>query len=163
MNNATAHDYSFNRLEGGGRLPLFAYRGKAILVVNTASKCQFTNQYEDLQALHTQYAARGLVIIGVPSNDFGQQEPGLAAEIGSFCQRNYGVEFSMAAKEQVTGPMAHPFFRWLVTKAGEDAAPRWNFHKYLIGKDGALVKYWPSVFRPSNSAVLAAIESALAA
>jgi glutathione peroxidase len=130
--------------------------------VNTASQCRFTNQYEDLQALHARYSAQGLTVIGVPSNDFGQQEPGGAIEIGAFCQKNYGVEFTMADKVSVTGPTAHPFFRWLVDSAGEDAAPRWNFHKYLIGKDGALVRYWSSVFRPSNDAVIKAVETALA-
>jgi glutathione peroxidase len=158
----TAHDFSFNRLDGKGPIRLSAFRGGPVLVVNTASQCKFTNQYEDLQALHAQYSARGLTVIGVPSNDFGQQEPGGAAEIGAFCQRNYGVEFLMADKVGVTGAGAHPFFRWLVDKAGEDAAPRWNFHKYLIGRDGALARYWSSVFRPSNPAVTQAIETALA-
>jgi glutathione peroxidase len=162
MTNSTAHDFSFDRLDGKGAIRLSAFRGGSVLVVNTASQCRFTNQYEDLQALHARYSAQGLTVIGVPSNDFGQQEPGAASEIGAFCQRNYGVEFLMAGKESVVGSSAHPFFRWLVDKAGEDAAPRWNFHKYLIGKDGALLRYWSSVFRPSNQAVTQAIETALA-
>ena len=162
MTTHTAHEFAFDRLDGKGRLPLSAYRGRPVLVVNTASQCRFTNQYEDLQALHARYSAQGLAVIGVPSNDFGQQEPGAASEIGAFCQRNYGVEFTMAAKESVIGSTAHPFFRWLVDSAGEDAAPRWNFHKYLIGKDGALARYWSSVFRPSNDAVIKAVETALA-
>lgn len=159
--DTTAHKFAFRRLVGGSLVPLADFTGKPILVVNTASKCQFTSQYEDLQALHERYAERGLIIIGVPSNDFGQQEPGTASEIGAFCQKNYGVAFTMADKERVVGPLAHPFFRWLQQVGGEDAVPRWNFHKYLIGADGQLRRYWSSVFRPTNPQVLDAIEAAL--
>ncbi|TWB45128.1 glutathione peroxidase [Nitrospirillum pindoramense] len=158
----SAHTFTFQRLGGQGAIPLAAFAGQPVLVVNTASNCRFTNQYEDLQALHAKYGPRGLVVLGVPSNDFGKQEPGSASEIGAFCQRNYGVEFTMADKEVVVGATAHPFFGWLVDVAGEDAAPRWNFHKYLLGKDGRLVRYWSSVFRPSNEAIIQAVETALA-
>jgi len=163
MTNTSAHRFSFTRLDGKGSLNLSGFAGKPVLVVNTASQCKFTNQYEDLRALHAKYAGAGLTIIGVPSNDFGQQEPGSATEIGAFCQKNYGVEFTMAGKESVIGASAHPFFKWLVEQKGEDAAPRWNFHKYLIGKDGSIVRYWASVFRPSADPVIQAIEGALAA
>ena len=118
-------------------MPLAAWRGRPVLVVNTASFCGYTPQYRDLEALWRRYRERGLVVLGVPSNDFGQQEPGSAAEIKQFCETNYQVDFPLTEKYRVIGGDAHPFYRWVAAQLGEAGAPRWNFHKYLIGPDGS--------------------------
>jgi glutathione peroxidase len=156
-----AHDLSFAAIDGAP-LPLGAYRGRPVLVVNTASYCGFTPQYAELETLWRRYRDRGLVVIAVPSNDFGAQEPGTAEEINSFCTTRYAVDFPIAAKAVTLGGEAHPFFRWIVEEAGEGAAPRWNFHKYLIGPDGDLIDVWPSRTRPLDPAIIAAIEPLLA-
>jgi len=156
----SAHDFSFKSIDGGA-LPLSAYRGKAVLVVNTASFCGFTPQYKELEALWRKYRARGLVVLGVPSNDFGEQEPGSATEIKSFCETNYAVDFPLAAKERVIGPEAHPFYRWVAGELGEDAAPRWNFHKYLVGPEGELAGMWPSRVAPNAPEITREIENLL--
>ncbi len=156
----TAYDFSFTKIDGGP-LPLSTYKGKAVLVVNTASECGYTPQYKDLQALWQRYRDRGLVVLGVPSNDFGGQEPGTEAEIKRFCERQYAVDFPLAAKERVSGGDAHPFYRWAAEVAGEGASPRWNFHKYLIGPDGELAAWFPTKTSPTAAEVTAAIEEAL--
>ena len=155
-----AHQFSFAGL-GGGELPLSAWRGKPVLVVNTASFCGYTPQYRDLEALWQKYRDRGLVVLGVPSNDFGAQEPGTAAEIKDFCESNYAVDFPLAEKVRVVGGSAHPFYRWVAGELGEGGAPRWNFHKYLIGPDGQLAGTWPSQVRPTDAAVMREIEPLL--
>jgi glutathione peroxidase len=152
-----AHDFTFRGIDGG-TLPLSAWRGKPVLIVNTASECGFTPQYADLQKLWQRYRDRGFVLLGVPSNDFGGQEPGEAAEIKEFCTKNYGVDFPLAAKEPVTGAGAHPFYRWIAQEGG---APRWNFHKYLIAPDGTLAGAWSSRVAPDDGAITSAIEAAL--
>ncbi|MFI4988417.1 MAG: glutathione peroxidase [Alphaproteobacteria bacterium] len=157
----TAHDFSFQSIDGSP-LPLAAYRGKPVLVVNTASECGFTPQYKELEALWRKYSARGLVVLGVPSNDFGGQEPGSAAEIKNFCTLNYGIDFPLAGKERVIGADAHPFYRWVASELGEDAAPRWNFHKYLVGPDGELAGMWPSRVAPGSAEIVREIEALLA-
>lgn len=139
------------------------YAGRAVLVVNTASRCGFTNQYSDLQKLHERYAAQGLTIIGVPSNDFGQQEPGTEEEIRAFCSGTYGVQFPMTGKTQVRGASAHPFYRWARDELGARNAPRWNFHKYLIGRDGRLLEAFPSHVSPMAPSMRGAVEAALQA
>jgi glutathione peroxidase len=154
------HDFAFAAL-GGGKLALEAWRGQPVLIVNTASYCGFTPQYDDLEALWRRYRDKGLVVLGVPSNDFGAQEPGSAAEIQEFCTSRYAVDFPLAGKEKVIGAEAHPFFRWVAETIGEDAAPRWNFHKYLIDRNGALAGAWPSRVRPTDKAVVEAVEAAL--
>jgi glutathione peroxidase len=159
---SSAFDLSFTSIDGAP-LPLARYRGRALLVVNTASFCGFTSQYADLQALWRRYRERGLVVIGVPSNDFGAQEPGNASQIKEFCQSRYGVDFPITGKQSVIGPQAHPFFRWIATELGEAGAPRWNFHKYLVGPDGLLEGAWPSSVRPTDDAVTDEIERLLAA
>ena len=121
----TAHNFTFTSIDGGP-LPLSDFKGKAILVVNTASECGYTPQYKDLQALWQRYRDRGLVVVGVPSNDFGGQEPGTEAEIKRFCERQYAVDLPLTAKEHVTDQDAHPFYRWAAEVAGEAAGPRWN-------------------------------------
>jgi len=156
----SAYDFSFRKIDGG-ELPLSPWRGRPVLVVNTASECGYTSQYRDLEALWRRFRDRGLVLLGVPSNDFGGQEPGTEAEIKSFCERNYQIDFPLAAKEQVIGPSAHPFYRWIASELGEAGAPRWNFHKYLIGPDGAIVGAWPARVSPTDPAVIGEIEKVL--
>jgi glutathione peroxidase len=157
----TAYDFSFKALMGEDPMPLSAYQGKVILIVNTASKCGFTPQYKGLEDLYQRYKDRGFVIIGVPSNDFGQQEPGSAEEIATFCEFNYGVTFPMASKESVSGDQAHPFYQWARDVLGFGTAPKWNFHKYLINRKGVLVDYFNSTTSPDASRVKEAIEKAL--
>ena len=156
-----AYRFEFTSIDGD-KLPLAAWRGRPVLVVNTASFCGYTPQYRDLEALYRQYQARGLVVLGVPSNDFGEQEPGSAAEIKQFCATNYQVDFPLTEKYRVVGGAAHPFYRWAAGIVGEAGAPRWNFHKYLIGPDGQLAGAWPTQVRPSDAAITNEIESALA-
>ena len=158
----SAYDFTFTSIDGAP-LPLARYRGHPLLVVNTASFCGFTYQYEDLEALWRRYRERGLVVIGVPSNDFGQQEPGSEREIKQFCQTRYDVDFPLTDKQDVIGPQAHPFFRWISTELGEAGTPRWNFHKYLVGPDGMLEGTWPSSVRPTDRAVTDEIERLLPA
>jgi glutathione peroxidase len=158
-----AYDFSFHTLMGDQPLPLSDYKGKVILVVNTASKCGFTPQYEGLEKLYETYKDRGLVIIGVPSNDFGQQEPGSRDEIAHFCKINYGVTFPIAAKEDVIGDNAHPFYAWARQTLGLVSIPKWNFHKYLIDRQGRLVDYFNSPTKPDSSRLTSGIEKLLAA
>ena len=146
----TAYDFEFTTLQGEG-FALGQFAGRPLLVVNTASKCGFTPQYAGLTQIWKQHQAEGLVVIGVPSNDFGQQEPGSADEIGSFCEVNYGVDFPMMAKVPVRGPDAHPLFRWLATEGGFFSRPRWNFYKYLIGRDGQLKDWFASPTKPGSA------------
>ena len=158
---ATAFDFTLNSLSGAP-LPLRAYAGRPLLVVNTASRCGFTPQYAGLQALWAEHRGRGLTVLGVPSNDFGGQEPGTAEEIGQFCAVNYGVDFPMAAKVPVRGAGAHPLFRWLGQQGGLLARPRWNFYKYLVGADGRLAAWFGSTTPPGSRRLRAAIDRALA-
>jgi glutathione peroxidase len=155
-----AYQFEFVSLDGE-RLPLAEWRGRPVLVVNTASFCGYTPQYRDLEAVWNRYRDKGLVVLGVPSNDFGEQEPGSAAEIKSFCASNYQVDFPLTEKNRVIGGAAHPFYRWVAATLGEAGAPRWNFHKYLIGPDGQLAGAWPSSVRPTDPAITGEIESAL--
>ncbi len=156
----SAHDFGFEAIEGGP-LPLSRFAGQAVLIVNTASFCGFTPQYRGLQALWQRYQARGLVVLGVPSNDFGNQEPGKAEEIKQFCEVNYQIDFPLADKVRVRGADAHPFYRWARAKLGAKNAPSWNFHKYLVAPDGRLLAAFPSRVRPDAPALTAAIEAAL--
>lgn len=156
----SAYDYSFTKLLGGDPLPLSEFKGKVLLVVNTASECGFTPQYEGLEKLYETYKDKGLVILGVPSNDFGGQEPGDAPTIAKFCKLNYGVTFPMAGKEVVSGERAHPFYRWAAATLGH--APKWNFHKYVIDRQGHLVDYFASTTGPGSTALKLTIEEQLA-
>jgi glutathione peroxidase len=156
----SAHDYAFTAIDGRP-MKMSDFKGKAVLVVNTASECGLTPQYAGLQSLYDRYRAKGLVVLGVPSNDFGGQEPGSEDEISAFCAANYSVSFPMTAKNKVIGGEAHPLYRWVVDEAGEAAAPKWNFHKYLIGKDGALAGTFGSRTVPDAPEVVDAIEAAL--
>lgn len=159
--NDNAYAYSFNVLNSQEQLPLASFKGKVLLVVNTASKCGFTSQYAGLEKLYEQYKDKGLVILGVPSNDFGSQEPGTDQEIANFCQVNYGVSFPMTTKEVVSGKNAHPFYLWAYKKLGFGSAPKWNFHKYLINRKGELINYFYSTTSPKSGRLTKAIEKAL--
>lgn len=154
-------DFSFESIDGGA-LPLEQYRGRPVLVVNTASQCGFTPQYEGLQALWEKYRDRGLVVLGVPSNDFGGQEPGSIEEIKQFCEVSFGIDFPMTAKYPVTGADAHPFYRWIADTLGESKAPRWNFYKYLLAPDGTIAAAWPSTVKPDSRTVTDTVETLLA-
>jgi len=139
-NPSSAYAFTFHRLGHGEALPLSVFKGKVLLVVNTASRCGFTPQYQQLEALAQAYHAQGLVVIGTPSNDFGKQERGQAKDIQQFCQKNYGVTFPLTQKIHVKGPHAHPFYVWAQQVTG--VAVLWNFHKYLIDRQGRLVDYF---------------------
>ena len=147
------------RLQDDKPQPLCQYAGKVLLVVNTASYCGFTPQYEGLEQLHARYAARGLVVMGFPSNDFGQQEPGSSRQIAELCFNTYGVKFPMFAKTVVAGAQANPLFAKLAQATG--SAPRWNFHKYLVDRNGQPVASFVSNVRPTDAVLTAAIEKAL--
>ncbi len=157
---ASAHDFTLPGI-GGGEIRLKDFAGKAVLLVNTASECGFTPQYRDLEALWRERKDKGLVVLGVPSNDFGAQEPGTNADVRAFCEKNYGVTFPLAAKQAVTGAGAHPLYRWIAAELGEGAAPRWNFHKYLIGPGGEIAGAWPSKVGPKSPEIAKAVGEAL--
>lgn len=156
------YGFSFKTLYSDKPMPLSEYKGKVLLIVNTASECGFTPQFAALETLYKAYEKDGLVIVGVPSNDFGNQEPGNEEAIANFCRVNYGVTFPMTAKEVVTGEHAHPFYIWAREQLGFGSAPKWNFHKYLIGRDGTLINYYYSTTAPDSKKVKNAIEAALA-
>lgn len=154
---ASGFDFTFESIDGKP-MNLADWRGKVLLVVNTASLCGFTKQYAGLQALWTQYEDKGLVVIGVPSNDFAGQEPEDEGEIKKFCQGAFGVTFPLTAKQVVAGPDAHPFYKWAGSVAG---APGWNFHKYLIGRDGRLLRAFSSTVSPQSADMTGWVEKAL--
>jgi glutathione peroxidase len=154
---AVAFDFGFRTLKGED-YPLSALAGRPLVVVNTASKCGFTPQYKGLEALWRARQEAGLVVIGVPSNDFGRQEPGRADEISSFCELNYGVDFPMMEKVHVKGAQAHPFFKWAAGEGGFLAGPKWNFFKYLVRRDGGLETWFSSMTAPDSGKFLAAVD-----
>ena len=157
----TAYDFSFRSIDGGA-LPLTNFKGKALLVVNVASQCGLTPQYSGLEALWKANKDKGLVVLGVPANDFGAQEPGTEKEIKTFCETRFAVDFPMTAKERVIGGDAHPLYKWVAGELGEDAAPKWNFHKYLFGRNGAIAGTFGSRTPPDAPDLAAAIKDALA-
>ena len=154
-----ATDFSFKSIEGS-LIDLADYKGKVILVVNVASRCGFTNQYEDLQKLWTNYKDKGLVIIGVPSNNF-RQEPGSNKEIKDFCESSFGIDFPITEKSDVIGGNTHPFFLWAKQNYGSRAVPKWNFHKIIIGKNGKVAETFASVTSPSSSKFISVIKEEL--
>ena len=156
----TAYDFDFKALDGSD-LPLTTFRDKVVLVVNVASKCGLTPQYDGLEKLYTDYKDRGLVVLGVPSNQFMGQEPGTSEEIATFCSTTYGIDFPMTEKVDVKGDDAHPFYKWAVAEVGEPAEPVWNFHKLLVGKDGKVINVFGPRTEPRDPEVVAAIEAAL--
>lgn len=153
-------NHQFTKLQDGSPMPLCQYAGKVILVVNTASKCAFTSQYEGLEKLYAELKDRGLVVLGFPSNDFGEQEPGSNQQIADFCRMTYGVQFPMAAKTVVKGPQANAFYRQLAERS--DSTPKWNFHKYLINRDGSEVVAYTSLTAPDSRSLRKQIEQFLA-
>lgn len=155
-----AFDFEFEAIEGG-KLPLSQWRGKVLLVVNTASFCGFTPQYDGLQKLWERYESKGLIVLGVPSNDFGAQEPKAESEILGFCQGAFNVTFPLTTKQQVAGDSAHPFYRWARDALGPKAAPHWNFHKYLVGRNGKPIAGYESGIEPQSEKLISAIETAL--
>jgi glutathione peroxidase len=158
---ATIYDFSAATL-AGDEVSLGDWRGQALLVVNTASKCGFTPQYEGLEALHRDLSPRGFAVLGFPCNQFGQQEPGDAAEIASFCRLTYDVSFPMFAKVDVNGPAAHPLFKWLTDEARGllgSRAIKWNFTKVLVGRDGEVVERFAPTTTPAS--IRARIEAVL--
>jgi glutathione peroxidase len=159
VNSGSAHDFTFNNIEGG-KLALADFAGQPILLVNTASMCGFTKQYAALQEVWSEYRDLGLVVIGVPSGDFGGQEYDSAEKTKQFCEVNYGIDFPMTEKVRIKGKDAHPYYRWV---ASEDAKkmPRWNFHKHLIDADGNLVDWFASTTSPKANRVIRAIEKLL--
>jgi len=158
----SAHDFTLTASDGSA-YPLANLRGKVLLIVNTASRCGFTGQYDGLQALNTTYAAQGLVVIGVPSNDFMGQEPGTNAEIQQFCSTKFHVTFPLMAKVAVSGKEIAPLYRWLTETSQHRGAISWNFNKFLIGKDGAVLARWGSRTKPEADEIKAALVAALAA
>ena len=157
----TLHAFRATSLDGRD-VDLAQYKGKVLLIVNTASECGFTPQYAGLQKLHDGYASRGFEVLGFPSNEFGGQEPGEAGEIAAFCSQNYGVTFPMFAKSKTkAGEGQSPVYAWLGATTGK--LPAWNFGKYLVGKDGRAISFYASNVKPDDKELVAAIEKALAA
>jgi glutathione peroxidase len=163
MPETTVHDFEAVSIDGQ-RADLASLRGKVLLIVNTASRCGFTPQFAGLEALWQRYRDQGLVVIGFPCNQFGGQDPGSDAEIGAFCQKNYGVSFPMMAKVEVNGAQAHPLWKWLKAQApgllGSEAI-KWNFTKFLVGRDGRVIKRYAPTDSPES--IAKDIEAALAA
>jgi glutathione peroxidase len=155
---AAAGPFVFRSLTGE-TLALDDWRGRPVLVVNTASMCGFTGQLEDMQALYDRFRDRGLVVLAVPSGDFNQEFRS-DAEVAAFCEVNFALDFPMASLTRLRGPGAHPFYAWLAAEHG--IRPRWNFHKVLLGRDGQVLGSWGSMVRPTARPIVAAVEAALA-
>ena len=163
MSAITAYDFNARNI-GGTDISLDAFKGKVMLIVNTASKCGFTPQFGGLEELYKSYADKGLVVLGFPCNQFGSQDPGADSEIAEFCQMNYGVSFPMMSKIDVNGPTAHPLYKWLAAEAPGllgSKAIKWNFTKFLVGKDGSVIKRYAPLDKPE--ATEKDIQAALAA
>ena len=143
----------------GEKIIFSEYKNKAILLVNVASQCGFTNQYQDIQKLWTKYQSKKVLILGVPSNDFGNQEPGDSNEIKTFCESKFGVTFPITEKVNVKGDNAHPFYLWAKNNYGRKAIPKWNFYKIIIGKDGKIVDTFSSMTNPSSKKFIKSIEA----
>ena len=155
-----AYDFKFKDLDGSA-LNLSEYKSKVVVVVNVASQCGFTNQYEDMQNVWEQYQAKGIVMLGVPSNDFGKQEPGSNEDIKNFCEAKFGISFPMTEKVSVKGADAHPFYIWAEKNHGKSAVPKWNFHKIIINKEGKIEKTFSSMTNPSSKKFIEVIENLL--
>jgi glutathione peroxidase len=158
--NKLAYDFSFTNL-GGSKLSLSKYKNKVIVVVNVASQCGFTSQYEDMQKIWNLYQNRDVVILGVPSNDFGNQEPGDSKDIKNFCESKFGITFPMTEKISVKGENAHPFYKWARENYGNGAIPKWNFHKIIVGKDGKIDDTFASITNPSSKKFIKSLEKSI--
>ncbi|MBT9446351.1 MAG: glutathione peroxidase [Hyphomonadaceae bacterium] len=158
----TAYDFTFTQLNGAAPVALKEFAGKVVLVVNVASACGLTPQYGPLEKLYEAKKAQGLVVLGAPCNDFGAQESGTEGEIGSFCETSFGVTFPMTGKVSIVNEPRHPFYEWVKGELGAEALPKWNFHKYLIGRHGELLATFGSRMEPDAPEIVAAIDAALA-
>ena len=152
-----AYEFKFQDLDGS-ELKLSEYKDKVVIIVNVASRCGFTSQYEDMQTIWDKYQNKGVVMIGVPSNDFGNQEPGNSSEIKNFCEAKFGITFPITEKIKVKGDNAHPFYIWAKKNYGNSAVPKWNFYKIIIGKDGKIAKTFTSMTNPSSKKFTSSIE-----
>lgn len=159
-NSKTLFDFKIDSINGD-ELNLSIYKGKTVLIVNVASNCGFTKQYDDLQNLYDIYSKKGLVILGIPSNQFGNQEPGSEDEIKDFCKTNFNITFPMTSKYDVKGENAHPIFLWAKKSFGNSAVPKWNFHKILVNKHGKIVDTFASFTNPKSNKIIKKIEDIL--
>ena len=159
-NSKTFFDFKINSINGG-ELDLSSFKGKTILLVNVASKCGFTNQYDDLQNLYDNFKDKGLIVIGIPTNQFGGQEPGSEKEIKNFCETNFNITFPMTSKYEVKGANAHPIYIWAKDTFGKSTVPKWNFHKILSNKDGKIEDTFASFTGPLSNKVVKKIEQIL--
>ena len=159
-NSKTIFDFKINSISGD-ELILSNFKGKTLLLVNVASNCGFTNQYDDLQRLYENYSNKGLVIVGIPSNQFGGQEPGENSEIKDFCETNFNITFPMTSKYDVKGGNAHPIYLWAKETYGKSTIPKWNFHKILINKDGIVEDTFASFTNPMSNKIIKKLEKIL--
>jgi len=159
-NSKTLFDFKIDSINGD-ELNLSIYKGKTVLIVNVASNCGFTKQYDDLQNLYDIYSKKGLVILGIPSNQFGNQEPGSEDEIKDFCKTNFNITFPMTSKYDVKGENAHPIFLWAKKSFGNSTVPKWNFHKILVNKHGKIVDTFASFTNPKSNKIIKKIEDIL--
>tara|TARA_B110000008_G_C16553254_1_gene397188 strand:- start:8 stop:523 length:516 start_codon:yes stop_codon:yes gene_type:complete len=155
-----AYDFNFTDIDGK-EFNLSKFKNKVIVVVNVASKCGFTSQYEDMQKIWDVYKKRDFVLIGIPSNDFGGQEPGDSSQIKEFCETKFGITFPITEKVVVKGENAHPFYKWALKNHGKSTVPKWNFHKIIIGKNGKVYDTFSSITNPSSKKFINSIEKAL--
>ena len=155
-----AYDFKFNGIDGK-ELNLKKFKNKVLIVINVASQCGFTKQYEDMQKIWDNYRNKGLIILGIPSNDFGKQEPGSSEEIKNFCEAKFGITFPMTEKVSVKGKDAHPFYVWARENHGKSAIPKWNFHKIIINKLGKVEDTFASITSPSSKKFITALEKTL--
>ena len=158
--NKLAYDFKFNDLDGS-ELNLKKFKGKVIVIINVASQCGFTKQYDDMQKVWDKYRDKEVIMLGIPSNDFGKQEPGNNEEIKNFCDAKFGITFPMTEKVSVKGENAHPFYIWARENHGKTAIPKWNFHKIIIGKDGKVIDTFTSMTNPSSKKFIKSLEGAL--
>ena len=154
------YDIKINSINGD-EIELVEYKGKTLLIVNVASKCGFTKQYNDLQTLYENYNKKGLVVIGIPSNQFGGQEPESEKQIKKFCETNFNITFPMMSKYDVKGQNAHPLYLWAINSYGKSTVPKWNFHKILINKEGNIVDVFASFTNPTSKKIIKKIEKIL--
>ncbi len=158
--NKLAYEFKFNDLDGS-ELNLNEFKNKVIIVINVASQCGFTRQYDDMQKIWNKYQDKGVIMLGIPSNDFGKQEPGSNEEIKNFCEAKFGITFPMTEKVSVKGKNAHPFYIWARENHGKSAIPKWNFHKIIIGKNGKVLDTFASITNPSSIKFIKSLEKAL--
>ena len=155
-----AYEFSFNDLDGS-TLSLREFKEKVIVIINVASQCGFTKQYADMQTIWEKYEKKGIIVLGIPSNDFGNQEPGNNKEIKNFCEAKFGITFPMTEKVSVKGSSAHPFYIWAEKNHGKSAVPKWNFHKILINKEGKIEETFASFTGPLSNKIIKKLDQIL--